>query len=97
MGVSLLGTTIVHMERLFASDTATMSWTFTGHAFGQLVGTALTGLIYDRLLDHELLFAVSVLVEALTTIAAPFVTNLFAYFVVTAVTGATRGIIGTGL
>jgi len=68
----LLGNTIVHLERLFEADTATMSLTFTIHMTGYMVGSVLCGLIYDRV-DHELAFTASCLCQAVTTIAAPLI------------------------
>jgi len=72
MTSSILGSSVVHLERLFDVDTATMSLTFTGHAVGLLVGSVVCGLIYDRT-NHELTFAIAIFVEALTTMSAPFI------------------------
>jgi len=75
MSVPLVGTTLVHMERLFDSDTATMSWTFTISSLGYFLGAVACGFIFDRM-NHELALLIANGIEAATTIIAPFFTML---------------------
>jgi len=75
MCTPLVGTTIVHMERLFDSDTATMSLTFTVLSLGYFFGAVACGFIFDRI-NHELQLVVVNFIEAVSTIVAPFFTNL---------------------
>jgi len=63
------------MERLFDSDTATMSWTFTVLSFGYFLGAVACGFVFDRV-NHELQLVIANFVEAVTTIVAPFFTTL---------------------
>ena len=78
MCVPLIGTTIVHMEQLFGSDTTTMSWTFTVSSIGYFLGAVACGFIFDRI-NHELQFIIANFVEAVVTVAAPFFTSLPLY------------------
>jgi len=63
------------MERLFDSDTATMSWTFTVSSVGYFVGAVACGFIFDHV-NHELLLVVVNCIEAVTILVAPFFTML---------------------
>jgi len=63
------------MERLFDSDTATMSLTFTVLSLGYFVGAVACGFIFDRI-NHELQLVIANCIEAVTTIIAPFFTTL---------------------
>jgi len=63
------------MERLFDSDTATMSWAFTMSSLGYFFGAIACGFIFDRV-NHELQLVVANVIEAVTTIVAPFFTSL---------------------
>lgn len=65
MCIPLIGTTIVHMERLFDSDTATMSWTFTVMSLGYFFGAIACGFIYDHV-NHELLLVIVNCVEVVS-------------------------------
>jgi len=89
-----MGTTLVHMEQLLHGDTIVMSWMFTTHGIGHLTGTILSGFLYD-LLNHELLFAVTIWIEVLAVCFAPFTGSLYTYFLMTAIQGVSWGIIGT--
>ena len=75
MCTPLISTTIVYIERLFNSDTATMSWTFTVFSIGYFAGAVACGFIFDRV-NHELLLVVVNFIEAAATIVAPFSTTL---------------------
>ena len=75
MCTPLVGTTIVHMERLFDSDTATMSWTFTVSSLGYFLGAVACGFVFDHA-NHELQLVVANFIEAVTTVVAPFFTML---------------------
>jgi len=63
------------MERLFDSDTATMSWTFTVMSLGYFTGAVACGFIFDRF-NHELQLVIVNCIEAVTIIVAPFFTML---------------------
>ena len=95
-GISLLGATSVHMEKLFGVSPMMMSWSFTSHAVGLLVGTVGTGFVYERV-NHELLLAVVILIQSLLVVAAPFTSpHIYAYIAVMAVTGIVRGLYNAG-
>jgi len=71
----LVGTTLVHMEQLYDSDTATMSLTFTVSCFGYLIGAIACGFLLDRI-SHDLLLSLSSGVMAVSTVVAPFFSTL---------------------
>jgi len=73
--VPLVGTTLVHMQRLFDCDTATISWTFTMASLGYLLGAVTCGFIFDRF-NHELMLLVASCIEGAGAIVAPFFTSL---------------------
>ena len=74
----LVGTTVVHMERLFDSNTATMSWTFTIMSFGFFTGTVICGFVFDHF-NHELQLIIVNCIEAVTILFAPFCTALLLF------------------
>jgi len=74
----LVGTTIVHMERLFNSDTATMSWSFTLLSLGYFSGAVSCGFVFDRV-NHELQLIIANFIEAVMAIMTPFFTTLPLY------------------
>ena len=78
MCVPLVGTTIVHMEHLFGSDTPTMSWTFTVSAIGCIFGAVACGFIFDRI-SHELQLTIANSIVTVATVVAPFFTSLPLY------------------
>ena len=92
MCASLPGTTIVHMERLFDSDTATMSWTFTLMSLGYLSGGVVCGFVFDHV-NHELLFVIMNCIEAVTILVAPFFTTLPSFIAVMYIHALSQGFI----
>jgi len=92
MCIPLVGTTIVHMERLFDSDTATMSWAFTVLSFGYFTGAVACGFIYQHI-NHELLLVIVTCIEAVTAIVAPFFTMLPLFIAVLFIHTNCQGII----
>ncbi len=89
------GPTMVSMELLLHTDTATISWALTAMALAKLPGTILLGAMFERL-QPELLFAVGSAVAGVATAAAPFTTHVWAYVTVMAVTGIGQGFFNTG-
>ena len=87
-----VGTTLVHMGRLYDSNTATMSWTFTVMAVGYLLGAIMCGFIFDRI-NHELQLLIANCIEAATIAAAPFFTTLPMYIAVLSVHACSMGFI----
>jgi len=75
MSTPLLGTTLVHMEKLFSSDTASMSWAFTMSSLGYFSGAVACGFIFDRI-NYELQLLIAGCIEAASILAAPFFTML---------------------
>jgi len=92
MNAPLVGTTLVHMERLFNSDTATMSWTFTVSSLGYFLGAVACGFIFDCT-NHELLLLIANSIEAATTIIAPFFTTLPLFIATLFIQANTKGFI----
>ena len=90
----LIGTTLVHMERLFDSDTATMSWTFTMAFVGCLFGAVVCGFIFDRF-NHDLLLMVLSGIQAATTAIAPFFTTLPLFIATMSIQATSQGLINT--
>jgi len=88
----LLGTTIVHMERLFDSDTATMSWTFTMFSLGYFVGAVACGFIFDQV-NHELQLVMVNCIHAVTILVAPFFTMLPLFVTMLFIHGNSQGFI----
>jgi len=88
----LLGTTIVHMERLFDSDTATMSWIFTLQSAGYFTGAVACGFVFDRI-NNELQLVIVTCIEAVATIVAPFFTQLPLFIVVLFIQANSQGFI----
>jgi len=90
----LVGTTLVHMERLFDSDTATMSWTFTMAFVGYLFGAVVCGFIFDRI-NHDLLLMIFSAIQAAATAIAPFFTALPLFIATMSIQAVCQGIINT--
>jgi len=96
MCASLPGTTIVHMERLFDSDTATMSWTFTLMSVGYFFGAVACGFIFDHV-NHELLLVIVNCVEAVTILVAPFFTMLPLFIAMLFIHAVSQGFINASM
>ena len=92
MCIPTVGTTLVHMERLFNSDTATMSWTFTVMAVGYFIGAVICGFIFDHI-NHELQLLIVNCIGAVTIAAAPFFTMLPLYIAVLFIHACSMGFI----
>ena len=91
----LAGTTIVHMERLFYSDTATMSWVFTVSSFGYIFGAVICGFVFDYF-NHELQLLIANCIEAVTILVAPFFSMLPLFIAMLFIHTATHGFITAG-
>ena len=92
MCAPLVGTTLVHMERLFDSDTATMSWTFTVSSLGYFLGAVACGFVFDHI-NRELQLLIACCTEAATTIIAPFFTVLPLFIAALFIQAFSRGFI----
>ena len=95
LSVSLVGSTIVHMEILFDVPTRVMSFTFVGHSLGYTLGAWFCGIVYDRT-NKEFGFTVAIIFEAMATICAAFVPNLATFIVAMSVQGLAMGFIDAG-
>ena len=80
------------MGRLYNSDTAAMSWTFTISFLGYLFGAVVCGFIFDRI-NHNLLLMVASAVEAATTAVAPFFRTLPLFIATMTVQATSQGFI----
>jgi len=95
LSVSLVGSTIVHMEILFDVPTRVMSFTFVGHSLGYTLGAWFCGIVYDRT-NKEFGFTVAIIFEAMATICAAFVPNLATFIAAMSVQGFAMGFIDAG-
>jgi len=91
----LVGTTLVHMERLFDSDTATMSWTFTMSFVGYLFGAVASGFVFDRI-NRNLLLMIFSGIQATATAIAPFFTTLPFFIATMAIQATSQGVVDAG-
>jgi predicted MFS family arabinose efflux permease len=77
IGGTLLGATVVHLERLFDTDMATIGLVFPVTAIGGLIGSVICGVAYDRIVKYrELAFSLINFLSSVTIIIAPFVGDL---------------------
>ena len=95
MTISILGSTILQLERQTNSSTAEIASLFTWKALGLLAGNIFIGLVFDRFPPESILslacFAMSAAVAA-----TPFCTSLVTLTLVIVINGLMHGILGAG-
>ena len=92
----LVGTTVVHMERLFGSNTATMSWTFTIMSIGYFTGAVICGFVFDHF-NHELQLIIINCIEAVTILVAPFSTTLLLFIAMLCIHANAQGFLDASM
>jgi MFS transporter, FHS family, Na+ dependent glucose transporter 1 len=90
-----LGPTLPALARQTSSSLSTISFAFTAHSFGYLLGASQGGRLYDRLPGNALM-AIALLVAAGLTALVPLIGSPALLLVVLFVTGLNTGSIDSG-
>ena len=95
MVAAVLGPTLPGLAEHTQTELREISFLFTARSFGYLIGSLLSGRLYDRLPGHPLLAAVLILVAA-TMALTPMVPLLWLLIVVLLFMGMGEGVLDVG-
>ena len=90
-----MGPTLVQLEVYFSTSTHIIVWLFTSYAIGGLLGTALSGLAFDRF-NQELQMGVFLALGGVCFSISPFIHSLNGMFVMMGAVGMFLAYIDSG-
>ena len=86
---------MVQLEVLFSTSTQVIVWLFTSYSIGALLGTAITGLLFDRL-NPELLLGLGLALGGLSCSISPYVYGLYGMIGMMGAVGVCLGFVDSG-
>lgn len=94
---SIVGPTLLDLKDVFESSLATLSFMMLLRSLGSLLGSFLTGLIFDKLKKFQyLILTGAMILMAIPTICLPHLPNVFIAYVFFFAKGMGEGALNTG-
>ena len=94
--MAIPGPTLLDLQQQTNTDTETVSRIFTGRSVGYLLGTIVSGMLFDCL-NHNVLLMFGLLLTAFGTAAAPWCATVQVLVLVFAFPGVSMGFLDTGM